>query len=115
MNLYTPAQLKQLIANGAAATKGDEGFDPTPVVKLFTPFGGATWLLTEVDPENHRLAFGLADLGLGCPELGYVCLSELEGIRCPFGLGVERDLYFEAKYPLSVYAEMARNNSRIVA
>ena len=31
--------------------------------------------------------FGLCDLGF--PELGYVSLSEMQGVRGPFGLGVE--------------------------
>jgi hypothetical protein len=37
-----------------------------------------------------------------------VCLSELAGIKLRFGLGIERDLHFEAKYPLSVYADARR-------
>ena len=41
----------------------------------FTPDAGATWLLTEIDPDDHDHAFGLCDLGQGFPELGYVsCL-----------------------------------------
>lgn len=28
-------------------------FDPAPVLKLFTPDTGATWLLTEIDPEER--------------------------------------------------------------
>jgi hypothetical protein len=38
---------------------------------------GATKLLTEIDPGDDDTAFGLCDLGLGCPEVGYVSLSEL--------------------------------------
>lgn len=34
------------------------------------------------------------------PELGYFSLSELEKVRGPLGLRVERDLYWEPK-PLS--------------
>ncbi|WP_432431077.1 DUF2958 domain-containing protein [Mesorhizobium loti] len=30
-----------------------------PVLKLFTPDAGATWLLTEIYPEHPDLAFGL--------------------------------------------------------
>lgn len=115
MDLYTFEQLDQLIANGRRGRKGDGDFDPVPVVKWFTPFGSATWLITEIDPENHLLAFGLADLGLGFPELGFVSISEIQGVKGPGGLGVERDLHFKAQHPLSVYAEIARNNSRIVA
>jgi hypothetical protein len=35
-------------------------------------------------------------------------LSELEAVQVAFGLGIERDLLFVARYPLSVYAEAAR-------
>lgn len=115
MNLYTSAQLDQLIANGRKSRECEGDFDPIPVVKWFTPFGSATWLITEVDPDNRRLAFGLADLGMGFPEIGFVSVSEVEGLKGPGGLGVERDLHFKAQQPLSVYAEIARNNSRIVA
>jgi hypothetical protein len=115
MKLYTSAQLDQLIANGRKSRECDGDFDPIPVVKWFTPFGGATWLITEIDPDNRLLAFGLADLGLRFPEVGFVSVSEIEGLKGPGGLGVERDLHFKAQHPLSVYAEIARNNSRIVA
>ena len=57
--------------------------DFEPVVKLFTPDGNATWLLTELDPNGAYLAFGLCDLGLGEPELGYVSLPELAAARRP--------------------------------
>jgi Protein of unknown function (DUF2958) len=50
-----------------------------------------------------------------CPELGSVSLSELESNKLRFGLGIERDLHFEAKYPLSVYADKARAAGRIDA
>src|SRR3546814_17714396 len=46
--------------------------------------------------------------------LGSVRLSELESVEGPLGLGIERDLYFEARYPLSVYAEAARRADSIV-
>ena len=115
MKLYTSAQLDQLVANGRKSRESEGDFDPAPVVKWFTPFGAATWLITEIDPDNRLLAFGLADLGLGYPEKGFVSVSEVQGLKGPGGLGVERDLHFTAQHPLSVYAEIARNNSRIVA
>src|SRR3546814_16822995 len=46
--------------------------------------------------------------------LGSVRLSELESVEGPLGLGIERDLYFEARYPLSVYAEAARRADSLV-
>ncbi|MCA1398403.1 MULTISPECIES: DUF2958 domain-containing protein [unclassified Bradyrhizobium] len=88
--------------------------DHLPVVKLFTPDGGATWLLTECDPDEPDLLFGLCDLGLGCPELGYVSLAEIMEVRGRLGLPVERDLHFVADKPLSAYADEARAKGRIV-
>mgnify|MGYP003674466540 FL=1 len=76
--------------------------DTKPVVKLF---GGSscTWLLTDLDPETN-VAFGLCDLGMNSPEMGYVSLYELEALKfAPFGLGVERDLHFEADKTLTEY------------
>ncbi len=81
---------------------------PKPVVKLFTPVSNATWLLTELDPADPDVAFGLCDLGLGCPELGYVRISELQSVRGRLGPLVERDLHFTADRTLSEYAAAAR-------
>lgn len=89
--------------------------DHFPVVKLFTPDAGATWLLTECDPDEPDRLFGLCDLGLDCPEIGYVSLTEIMSIRGPLGLPVERDLYFVARKSLTAYAEEARIKGRIVA
>lgn len=94
--------------------KGDEALDFKPVVKLFTPDAECTWLLTELDPDAG-LAFGLCDLGLGCPELGYVSLAELASARGKLGLPIERDLHFEANKSISAYAEEARQLRRIGA
>ena len=105
MRLLTLAQNEQLIKNGSPENREK---DHIPVVKLFMPGTGATWLLTEIDPEQPDLAFGLCDLGMGFPELGYVCLDELLSVRTKLGLGVERDSSFVGKYPISVYAGAAR-------
>ena len=112
------ALTEQLLANGraqrAAIDKGDDALDFKPVVKLFTPDAQCTWLLTELDPDDG-LAFGLCDLGLGCPELGYVSLVELQFVRGKLGLPIERDLHFDADKSISAYAEEARQLRRIVA
>ena len=113
-HFLTEEQWNLLLANGKRSAAGED-FDPPPVAKLFTPDAGATWLLTEVDPDDQDIAFGLCDLGLGCPELGSVRLSELLSVRGRFGLPVERDLYFRASQPLSVYAAAARVKGRAVS
>ncbi len=109
MELVTPEQRETLLANGAK-----RGADHVPLVKLFNPCGAGTWLVTELDTEDASIAFGLADLGFGTPEIGSFSLTELEAFQGPFGLGIERDLYFEGKFSLSAYAEAARNAGRIV-
>lgn len=103
MNLIPDDIRARLLANGAV----EQETDHVPVVKLFNPCGAATWLITELMADGDTL-FGLCDLGFGCPELGYVSLAEIESIKLPLGLHIERDLYFEARFPLSVYAEAAR-------
>jgi hypothetical protein len=93
----------RLLANGAVECETDH----IPVVKLFNPCGAAVWLITEMMDDGDTL-FGLCDLGFGSPELGYVSLAEIESVKNSLGLGIERDLYFMTRFPLSVYTEAAR-------
>ncbi|GAO22441.1 transposon [Alicycliphilus sp. B1] len=109
----TDEQRALLLANGQQSIETSD-FDPAPVVKLFTPDAGATWLLTEIDPDDHDHAFGLCDLGLGMPELGWVSLQELATVRGRLGLPIERDLHFRAEKRLSAYARDARLAGRVV-
>ena len=117
MNLLTEELKRRLLSNGAAnaerSRRDGRTEDFTPVVKLFCPWGGATWLLTELDPENPDVAFGLCDLGLGCPELGSVSIAEIEAARGPGGLRIERDLYFHPNKTLQGYAEEAQRTGCI--
>src|SRR4029077_20073114 len=72
MKLLTADIRKKLLRNGKLRQQHEQEDKPeadfVPVVKLFTPDGGCTWLLTEIDPEDPDIAFGLCDLGLGHPE-----------------------------------------------
>lgn len=116
MILLTPEIRFALRANAinhrAAQRDGKPEPDPVPVLKLFNPMGAATWLATELGEDDDAL-FGLADLGFGCPELGYFSLSEIASVRLPLGLGIERDLGFETTVPLSRWAEAARHAGSI--
>jgi hypothetical protein len=107
MTLYTQAQYNQLIKNGH-----ERGKDHYPIIKLFLPGTRHTWLITELDPDEPDIAFGLCDLGMGFPELGYVSLEEITSVKTRFG-GVERDLHFTAQYPISIYADAARSCEEI--
>lgn len=96
-----------------AADAGGERFDPVPVLKLFNPLGAATWLATELGQDDDTL-FGLADLGFGCPELGSFSLFEIASARLPFGLGIERDIAFDGRFRLSVWAAWSRRAGSIL-
>ena len=110
MELLTEELRRKLLDNGAQPDN-----DHPPAVKLFTPDGSGTWLLNELRPDEPDLAFGLCDLGFGEPELGYVRMSELAGVRGGLGLPIERDLYITLPdLPISVYATAARQAGRIV-
>jgi len=117
MKLISSANWTEMLDNGRrnAARSRNSGvtFDFKPVVKLFTPWAGATWLLSELYPGDPDVAFGLCDLGVGCPELGDVRLSEIESVRGPAGLRVERDRHFQADKTLSAYASDARRRGYI--
>jgi hypothetical protein len=106
--LLTDDLRQRLLANAR-----DPGKDHVPIVKLFNPCGAATWLATELDPDGDIL-FGLADLGMDCPEMGSFSLAELAALRLPFGLRIERDLYFRTNQPLSVWADIARSSGSIL-
>jgi hypothetical protein len=109
-SLLSLADQVQLLLNAL-----NDGTDHYPVAKLFTQYGAATWLISEADPDDPNRLFGLCDLGLGSPELGYVSLAEITSVKGRLGLTVERDLHFVADKPLSAYAEEARMKGRIVA
>jgi hypothetical protein len=108
--LLTVEDRVRLLVNALAAER-----DHPPVLKLFTPDGAASWLISETDPDDPDRLFGLCDLGLGHPELGYVSLAEISAVRGRLGLPVERDLHFVGDKPLSTYAEEARKQGRIIA
>lgn len=70
--------------------------DPLIQLKFFTPDSNWTWYVIEFDGDD--LLFGFV-IGFEA-ELGYFRLSELQGVRGPLGLPIERDLFF-SPIPLS--------------
>ena len=71
--------------------------DPIVQAKYFCPWNNWTWFATEFDKEEE-IFYGL--VAGHEVELGYFSLNEFETVEGPFGLKVERDLYWEPK-PLS--------------
>jgi len=88
MQLLTKTLRQQLPPLYATEALGD---DALVVVKFFTPWTNWTWYATEYDPSD-RLFFGLVE-GFDV-ELGHFSLDELEALRGPGGLRIERDLYW---------------------
>ena len=84
--------------------------DGRPHLKLFTPFGACTWLISEAYEDEPGLYFGLADLGFGYPELGDIYLPELTAATT-----IERDRWFKPTKSLKEYADEAREEGRIYA
>jgi hypothetical protein len=84
--------------------------DHNPVVRLHVPFTACQWLLSEVDEDG--IAFCLADLGMGCPELGSVSLEELATLDVR-GLRVKRDDQWRARMTLGQNARLASSKGQI--
>lgn len=105
MKLLTKEIEKKMPALYSQDGKGDEAIVH---VKFFNPCGAATWFLTEYDPED-RIFFGLCDLYGDGGELGNVSLDELESVRLPFGLKIERDIHWK---PCTLAEAKARHYGR---
>jgi len=80
-------------------------------VKYFTPSSSWTWFATEGEPvldeSGKEVDFKFFGLVEGQEkELGYFVLSELEEVRGPMGLPIERDLYWQPKTLEEIAPEM---------
>ena len=91
MKLITP----ELETRFAEVGDQSEVKNPLIVAKFFDPVGSATWYATEYNP-NTRICYGYVT-GLVYDEWGTFSIDELESIRRPFGLRIERDIHFEEK------------------
>ena len=81
------------------------GGDAIVYVKYFTPTANWTWFITQGSPDGDDfILFGLVDGHE--KELGYVSLVELQSIKGPLGLPVERDLYWRPKMLRQIAPEM---------
>ncbi|HAQ69838.1 MAG TPA: hypothetical protein DCR48_02580 [Flavobacteriales bacterium] len=72
--------------------------DPIVVAKFFNPMGSGNWWATEYDPERN-VCFGYVS-GLQFDEWGYFSIEELEALKLPFGLTIERNIHF-GEQPMS--------------
>ena len=70
--------------------------NPMVYAKFFTPWTGWTWYATEGSQEDEDFIFFGYVIGLE-KEWGYFSLNELESVRGPGGLTIERNLHFTPK------------------
>jgi len=88
---------KELLERFNQIGRQEEVKDPLVVAKFFNPTGAGTWYATEYEPES-KMFFGYVSIfGDWNDEWGYFSLEELESLKGPFGLGIERDIYFVSK------------------
>src|SRR5260370_40855478 len=99
MILLTPDLRERLLTNGRR-----RDIDHVPVAK-FLQSAGRGRLARHRAGRGRRHAFRPADLGE--PELGSFSLSEMQSLRLPFGMRIERAVLFEGLFPISAWAEAA--------
>jgi hypothetical protein len=112
MKLLPKEIRKKLPPLYAQESKGGRG---VVYLKLFTPDSSWSWYITEGSPIQDESGkevdfhfFGLVDGHE--KELGYVALSELESVRGPMGLPIERDLHWQPKTLGEIAPEMFRSD-----
>jgi hypothetical protein len=91
---------KELLKDFARVGRQEHTSDPIVVAKFFNPTGAGTWYATEYDPAS-KVFFGYVSIfGDWNDEWGSFSLAELEEYQGPFGIGIERDMWFESR-PIS--------------
>ena len=81
-----------------AATVLDDGTISPPrtfACKFFNPMGAGTWYVMEGEKQEDGDWRFYGYVELLEKEWGYFMLSDLQSVSVGFGLGIERDIYFE--------------------
>ena len=90
--LVPESDLKLFQKQGDTSQK--EMKDIKVITKLFNPTGAGTWYLYEkLDDDTYMCFANLGDIEMA--ELGTVSIKELAEFEGTFGLGIERDRFFE--------------------
>ena len=99
MKLITK-ELEKKFAKYPLYSQDGKGEQAKIICKFFNPCGASTWYVLEAEKQEDGdyLFFGYVDLwgNKNEAELGYFTLNELKSVKLPFGLTIERDLYFNA-------------------
>lgn len=128
LTFFNECQLARLLLNGSVEQRGR---DHTPVACLeFKPLG-YKWLITEIDPLNPDIGYGLINVE-GQVNVGIINLHELDTLRgdtfSEFNenlhllddeeladMAVDIDNSFSGEFPLSVYYAVAKEKGCVVS
>jgi hypothetical protein len=75
-------------------TSEKQAKDIPVICKLFNPVGPGTWWVYEHVEGDVYMAYALLDEPMFA-ELGTISINEMQALKLPFGLGIERDIHFE--------------------
>lgn len=92
MKLLTE-EIKEIFKQYPLYSQDGKDMDSVVLVKYFNPCGAGTWIITEAEEQDDGdwLLFGYCHIY--CWEWGFLLLSELQDLKLPFRLTIERDLY----------------------
>lgn len=85
---------QELVDRFQQVGRQEDKSDPVIIAKFFNPTGAGTWYATEYNPSDKTFYGYVSIFGDWNDEWGYFSLTELESLKGPFGLGIERDIYF---------------------
>ena len=88
---YIKLLTRELITKLPVLYSQENTEDPMVICKFFAVWTKWTWYAIEFDGKDTFFGYVAGDF----PELGYFSLSELQGLKGPMGLSIERDMYFE--------------------
>lgn len=76
------------------------------VAKFFDPCGSWTWYLMNQDPDDPDYLWGIVK-GFEVEE-GSFLLSELQSVKGPLGIGIERDRHFKPQPAIEIWRKLNR-------
>jgi len=95
MKLLTKEITRKLIKRGRV----EEYKDTDEIIaKFFNPTGAGTWYVMEGEQQEDGDWFFFGFVDWLEKEWGSFSLNELEGVKLPLGLGIERDINFSGHY-----------------
>lgn len=103
--LLTDEQMEKLKQIGLSEQESE---NQIPIVRLHIPGKEAYWLFSCIISDTEQMAYGIFEIGLGNPELGYFDLNEIAELKFKGGLELENDLQFKGERSLMKYAEIAQ-------